>query len=64
VKIRELRDKTVDELCRLLTDKREELFKFRLKAMSGQEVKSNHARNIKKEIARILTLLGEKEKAV
>jgi large subunit ribosomal protein L29 len=56
-KIRELREKTETELNNLLKDKREALRKFRFEMSHGKTKNMKEAREIKKDIARILTLL-------
>ncbi|MFH0803915.1 MAG: 50S ribosomal protein L29 [Candidatus Tagabacteria bacterium] len=56
-KIKELREKTESELDNLLKDKRESLRKFRFEMSHGKVKNTKEAREIKKDIARILTLL-------
>lgn len=56
MKIRELREKTEAELASLLKDKREALRKFRFEMGHGKTKNTKDAREIKKDIARILTL--------
>ena len=57
----ELRDMDEDELERRLTEAREELFNLRFQHVTGQL--DNHARlsQVRKDIARISTLLREQE---
>ncbi len=60
MKIKEIRDKTPEELKRLLADTREELFKLNVQSMTGQMEKTGRARQIKKSIARVLTVMEER----
>ena len=58
----ELRSKSVDDLKSLWEDRRRELFMLRCKAAtSGEKVSSSMVRICRVEIARILTLLRERE---
>lgn len=60
MKIKEIRDKTPEELKRLLADTREELFKLNVQSMTGRVEHTGRARQIKKSIARILTVMEER----
>lgn len=53
---KELREKTVQERTNLLKQLREELFHLRLKRSTAQLEKVHRIREIKKDIARLLTL--------
>lgn len=59
MKIRELREKTKIELNELLKEKREALRRFRFDVSHGRAKNTKEARGIKKDIARITTLLGQ-----
>lgn len=60
-KKKELHSKNIDELRGVLTEKRKELVKARLE-LKLKKVKNVHkANSIRKEIARILTIIREKE---
>ncbi len=61
-KIKELREKTESELDNLLKDKRESLRKFRFEMSHGKVKNTKEAREIKKDIARILTLTSTSAK--
>ena len=61
VKTRELREKTNEELEHLLHEATENLFNFRLQATMGTLEKLSSIRNSRKDIAKIKTLLHEKE---
>jgi len=58
---KELRQLTIDELNQKLRSSREELFKLRYDAKSGRIEKPDRIKAIKRNIARILTILKEKE---
>jgi len=57
MKISELRQKTESELKKLLQDNRERLRSLRFDLASGKIKNVREIRKIKKDIARILTLL-------
>lgn len=59
-KIKELREKTEAELKNVLKDKRESLRKFRFEMGHGKVKNTKEGRGIKKDIARILTLISAK----
>jgi large subunit ribosomal protein L29 len=57
VKAKEMREKTAEELNHLLTTWREELFNLNVRAMTGQMEQYGRVREIKKDIARVLTIV-------
>ncbi len=57
----DLKGKTVDELKKLLLEKREELGKLKIDLSLTKIKNVNQVRNKSKDIARILTILGMKE---
>ena len=59
MKAKDMRDRRPEELQQLLTAWREELFRLNVQSMTGQLEKSSRARGIKKNIARVLTILRE-----
>jgi large subunit ribosomal protein L29 len=59
VNTKEMREKTVEELDHLLATWREELFNLNVQAMTGQMEQYSRVRHIKKDIARVLTILKE-----
>ena len=59
MKIRELRQKTKPELQKMLWDSREKLRAFRFDLASGKVKNVREIRKLKKEIARVLTLLNK-----
>ena len=62
MKARELREKTDAELEQSLADFRREIFDIGMKASTGQMEKTGRARQVRKNIARILTVLNERNK--
>jgi large subunit ribosomal protein L29 len=56
-----LRELTQDELKHKLKSYRQELFKLRFEVKSGQVEKPDRIKTIRKNIARILTILKEKQ---
>lgn len=61
MKAKELRELTVDELKRKLEDLRRELFNLRFQQITHQLKNPIRIRIVRKDIARILTILKEKE---
>lgn len=61
MKISELRQKTENELLKLLQGNRERLRALRFDLASGKIKNVREIRKIKKDIARILTLLNEQK---
>jgi len=59
----ELREKTVDELQTRERDLTEQLFKLRFQRATGRIESPAKMRQVRKEIARIQTLLNEKARA-
>jgi large subunit ribosomal protein L29 len=58
-----LRDKTVDELHGQENDLREQIFKLRFQKATGQAENPQKIAVVKKELARVLTVLREKSAA-
>ena len=63
MKIRELREKTDEELLDEIEDLKEALFKLRLQKASGQLENENVIKATRHDIARCRTLLRERELA-
>ncbi len=57
---KELREKSLEELRTLKKDLSEELFRLKLQAGTGQLEKSHRLSELKKDIARVLTVVGQK----
>ena len=62
-KTNQLRDKSVDELSTRQRDLTEQLFKLRFQRATGRMESPSKMREVRKEIARIQTLLREKASA-
>ena len=61
--INTLKDKTTQELTVELESKKSELFNLRFQLATGQLQNTAAVRACKKDIARILTVLSQREKA-
>jgi large subunit ribosomal protein L29 len=57
----ELRDLTDDDLAHRLAERRQELFNLRFQSVTGALENSARLRIAKREIARILTVVNERE---
>ncbi len=57
----DLRNKKVSELEKLLSKKRNELINTYAKIKAGQEKNLKKAKNMRRDIAQILTIIREKE---
>jgi large subunit ribosomal protein L29 len=57
----ELRNLTLDELQQRLDDSKQEAFNLRFQQASGQLEDTNRLRILRRETARILTLIRERE---
>jgi large subunit ribosomal protein L29 len=60
LKTRELRELTVEDLERKLSETRQELFNLRFQSATGALENPARIRLAKREIARVLTVLNEK----
>ena len=63
-KTSEFRTKTVDELRLEEKDLRKELFNLRFQKVTGEIENPLRIRRVRKDIARVLTVINEKSKAV
>ncbi len=63
MKPEDLRRQTEDELKAQLADLRKESFNLRFQRASGQLANAARVREVRREIARILTVLGERDRA-
>ena len=61
MKIAELRDQNVNELNQTLKDLKEELFNLRFQHAINQLENPMRINSVKKDIARVMTILREKE---
>jgi large subunit ribosomal protein L29 len=60
MKAQELRDQSADELKDKERDLAEQLFALRLQKVTGQLEKPSRVRQVRKDLARVLTILREK----
>jgi large subunit ribosomal protein L29 len=60
MKARELRDKNKDELKQVLFDLLKEQFNLRMQRGSGQLAKPSRMKAVRREIARVKTIMHEK----
>jgi large subunit ribosomal protein L29 len=58
-----LRDKTVDELVQQEEELREQIFKLRFQKAAGQAENPQRIALVRKDLARVLTVLREKQGA-
>jgi large subunit ribosomal protein L29 len=63
VKVEEIRKLAAEEIRSKLSDTREELMKLRFQQVSGQLTDLSRLRTLRREIARMETLLRETERA-
>jgi len=63
MKATDLRAKSQDELRSELTDLKKEQFNLRFQAASGQLENTARVRDIRRDVARINTILGEQAEA-
>ncbi|MBJ7576223.1 50S ribosomal protein L29 [Luteimonas sp. MC1828] len=61
MEIKELRQKSTDELKSHLLELQKESFSLRMQKATGQLAKTHDARRVRREIARVNTLLGAKQ---
>jgi large subunit ribosomal protein L29 len=55
-----LRERSVDELTKTLSDLEEQLFKLRFQKSTGQIENPVKIREVRKDIARVLTVINER----
>ena len=63
MKANEMREKSVDELRELSDERRKELFDLRFKHYTGQLINTASLKSVRREIARIETVIRERELA-
>jgi large subunit ribosomal protein L29 len=59
----DVRAKTADELTTMLLDLRKEQFNLRFQRATGQQEGLARVRQVRRQIARVKTILGEKSRA-
>lgn len=62
MKTNELREKSVDELAQLLDEKQLDAFRLRMAKATGQLANTHEIKNNCRTIAKILTLINEKQR--
>jgi large subunit ribosomal protein L29 len=60
MKASEIREQSVDELRKALSDLEEQLFKLRFQRSTGQIEDPTKIRRVRKDIARVLTVMNER----
>ncbi|ALN64249.1 MULTISPECIES: 50S ribosomal protein L29 [Lysobacter] len=61
MELKQLREKSADQLKAHLVELHKESFALRMQKATGQLAKTHEARRVKREIARVNMLLGEKK---
>ena len=61
MKAGEIREQSVDELRKTLSDLEEQLFKLRFQRSTGQIEDPTKIRRVRKDIARVLTVINERQ---
>jgi large subunit ribosomal protein L29 len=61
MELKQLREKSADELKAHLLELQKESFSLRMQKATGQLSKTHEARRVRREIARVNTLLGAKQ---
>ena len=59
--LKQLREKSADELKAHLAELHKETFSLRMQKATGQLAKTHESRRVRREIARVNMLLGEKK---
>jgi large subunit ribosomal protein L29 len=59
MELKDLRSKNAAELKAHLLDLQKEQFSLRMQKATGQLAKTHEARRVRREIARVMTLLGQ-----
>ena len=63
MKASELRDLTIEELEKQAMDLRERLFRLRMRNRLGQLESPSEIRKVRRDLARVLTVINEKKRA-
>ena len=61
MKAKEIRDRSDDELRKALSDLEEQLFKLRFQKSTGQIENPIKIREVRKDIARVMTVMTERQ---
>ncbi len=62
MELKELRNKSADDLGKHLVELHKERFALRMQQATGQLAKTQEARRVRREIARVNTLIGQQKK--
>ena len=62
LKARDLRDESIEELDKRVEDLHEQLFKLRFQKATGQMDDVHKLANVRKDLARVMTVLNEKQR--
>ena len=62
MKASQLRDKSIDQLKEFLMTSKKEAFNLRFQKKNGELAKTSRIREVKRQIARVKTLLNEHER--
>ncbi|MBK8618156.1 MAG: 50S ribosomal protein L29 [Anaerolineales bacterium] len=63
MKVEDIRKLAVEEIRTKISDSHEELMKLRFQQVTGQLTDSSHLRTLRRDIARMETILRETERA-
>jgi len=63
-KTKKLRDASMDDLHKQLNDAREELMNLRFQQATGELTDFTRMRHTRRQIARLMTIIGEREAAM
>jgi len=63
IKVEDIRKLAVEEIRTKISDSHEELMKLRFQQVTGQLTDSSHLRTLRRDIARMETILCETERA-
>ena len=61
MKVQEIRGKSIEDMSELIDDCKEELFKLRFAAVTEQVENSSRIQSLRKTIARVHTVLRERQ---
>ena len=61
MKAKDIRERSADELRKMLGDLEEQLFKLRFQKSTGQIENPVKIREVRKDIARVLTVINERQ---
>jgi len=62
MKVVELREKSIDELLKVVDDLKASVHQSQMDLMMNKSQKNSDIRNAKKDLARVMTVIGEKKR--